>query len=115
MSPKQFQRYLNRDRGCLHCGEVDAVSPQHRANRGMGGSKARDVPSNVIVFCSWMNSKVESDAYFAEMARTYGWKLGAWSNPATSPVFDAQLGLWFLLDDAFGRVETEAPESELMF
>lgn len=103
MTKKEFQRYLDRDGGCLHCGETEAVAPQHRANRGMGGSKTRDVPSNIIVLCSRMNGLVESNAFYADAAKDFGWKLETWQDPLTEPVFDTLKNEWVLLDDAFGR------------
>lgn len=103
MTPKQFAKFLERDGGCLHCGETQAVSPNHRANRGMGGSKVRDVPSNIIVLCSEMNNAIEQNAHLATIARSKGWKLWNWQDPATTPVYDTQKGQWFTLDDKFGR------------
>ena len=103
LNPKQFQNYLDRDKGCLHCGEREAVSPQHRANRGMGGSKQRDVPSNIIVLCSFMNGAIESNPRLQTLARTYGWKLSSWDDPIEASVYDTQTGKWFLLDDGFSR------------
>lgn len=104
MTPKQFQKYLERDGGCLHCGETEAVSPNHRANRGMGGSKKRDVPSNIVVLCSEMNTAIESNAATAEMAKVWGWKIETWQNPLTELVYDMPKGEWVLLDDKFGRI-----------
>lgn len=103
MTPKQFAKFLERDGGCLHCGESEAVSPNHRANRGMGGSKVRDVPSNVIVLCSEMNHLIEHSAHHAAAARSKGWKLWTWQDPLTTPVFDTQKNQWFMLDDNFDR------------
>jgi hypothetical protein len=103
MTPKQFQKYLDRDGGCIHCGIDDAVSPHHRANRGMGGSKARDVPSNIVVLCSWMNGLVESSALHAHHARLAGWKLWSTEDPKRIPLWDANIAEWVLLDDKFGR------------
>jgi hypothetical protein len=115
MNAKQFQRYLVRDGGCIHCGESEAVAPHHRANRGMGGSKARDVPSNVIVMCSWMNSAMESDARVAEQAREYGWKLRSFEDPATVAVFYQVAQKWVLLNDRFGWVESEGDNESPFF
>jgi len=103
MTPKQFRRFLDRDSGCLHCGESEAVSPNHRANRGMGGSKARDVPSNIVVLCSFMNNAIESNAAAAEKAKLYGWKLETWQDPLSEPVYDTQKNEWVLLDNDFRR------------
>jgi hypothetical protein len=65
----------------------------------MGGSKARDVPSNIVVLCSWMNSAIESNAKLADVARDYGWKLRSFEDPATTPVYYQRSGAWFMLSD----------------
>jgi hypothetical protein len=103
MNSKQFQRYLDRDLSCPHCGSELDLIPQHRQNRGMGGSKARDVPSNIMVMCSELNGLIESNATLANLAKDYGWKLTAGQDPKTTPMFHS--GAWWLLDDKFGRVE----------
>ena len=104
MTPKQFKRLLERDQHrCLHCGETEALAPNHRVNRGMGGSKLRDQPSNYVLICSLLNGQIESDSKAAEMAKRYGWKLSSWENPAEIPVYDTLSGNWFLLDDEFSR------------
>lgn len=100
MNQKTFRKYLDRDDGCIHCGETEAVSPHHRRNRGMGGSKARDVPSNIVVVCSWLNSAMESDARIAAEARRLGWKLGPGDDPKTAPVYHYSQS-WRLLDDDY--------------
>jgi hypothetical protein len=104
MKQKQFARYLVRDRYCLHCGDDQTLVPNHRANRGMGGSRVRDVPSNIITLCASMNSLIESDDRSASLARLHGWKLNSWDNPLLSPVYDTMTGLWYLLDDSYDRV-----------
>jgi hypothetical protein len=71
----------------------------------MGGSKKRDVPSNIIVLCSELNSLIESNAHYARAALDKGWKLSTHANPEDSPVYDANLGAWFLLTDDFKREE----------
>lgn len=103
MTPKEFRRYLERDGGCLHCGEQEAVAPQHRINRGMGGSQERHKPANIIVLCSAMNQAVEQSSKAAALAKQYGWKLETWQQPAEVPVYDALSGCWYLLDNQFGR------------
>jgi hypothetical protein len=105
LTPKQFAPFLARDRGCLHCGDVETAVPNHRVNRGMGGSKKRDVPSNIVVLCSIFNGLIESDVKAARKAHTYGWKLASWEDPIVVPVYDAVWGKWWLLDDGFGRVQ----------
>ena len=104
MNQKQFQRFIDRDGHCPHCGTTDdTLVPQHRANRGHGGHKAGNAPSNIIVLCAKANGLIESDADSATVARTFGWKLGRYDDPTEKPFFDIQLGDWFLLDNNYGR------------
>jgi len=101
MTKKEFERYLARDGYCLHCGSTEALAPNHRANRGHGGSKKSEVASNVVILCSLFNGLIESDAKAAGMAKRYGWKLSRYDNPAESPVYDLVAGKWFLLDNNY--------------
>jgi len=103
MNSKEFQKYIRRDEGiCCHCGtDDDTLVPQHRLGRGMGGSKERDVPSNIIVICSLANGQLESNATFAQMGRDFGWKLTQGQDPKKVPVWLADG--WYLLDDVFGK------------
>lgn len=87
---------------CVHCGAVDGLSLQHRINRGMGGSKYRDTPANLVVMCAVHNALLESDPALAHDARWKGWKLASWEQPTRCAVFYAPLGEWFLLDDDGG-------------
>lgn len=112
MNSKQFQRFLDRDKGCYHCGETVAVAPNHRANRGMGGSKERDTPSNIVVLCSWLNGEIESSATMFHLAKHYGWKVSTWETPSDKPVFDFQTGLWYVLDDDYNRQALSKKETD---
>lgn len=104
MTVKEFQKFLDRDGCCYHCGiSGDTLVPQHRAGRGMGGSKQRETPANVIVFCSLANGLIESDAVFAEQARLYGWKIGSTQDPAAVPVVDFATQTKWLLDSDYNR------------
>jgi hypothetical protein len=104
MTPKQFNKYQERDGGCLHCGETEAVAPHHRVNRGFGGKHDKaNQPSNIIVICSVFNGLMESSPYHASLAKIYGWKLSSWADPKQQRVYDTQTGKWYLLDDDFGR------------
>jgi hypothetical protein len=103
MNRKQFARYLERDGGCVHCGDVETAVPNHRANRGIGGSKKRDHPANIVVLCSEMNGLIESDATWQLKALGYGWKLRQWQDALSVPVYEPLTGCWWLLDDGFGR------------
>jgi len=108
MKPKEFARLVARDKYCLHCGIDEAVSPNHRKNRGMGGkNSAAEVPANYVLICSWLNERIEGSAYFRDEALANGWKIESWQDPLTVPVFDACTGEWFLLDNDFGRVLTD--------
>lgn len=104
MNHKTWVKYLRRDGwACVHCGETERLSPQHRAGRGMGGSKALDRPANLLVICSWLNSAVESDAEMSDYAKVNGWKLERWQDPAKVAVWYATEGRWYYLDDFFER------------
>ena len=108
VSPKDFYALLARDGGrCLHCGETEALSPNHRANRCMGGSKARDRASNLVVLCSIYNGLIESDKRSRDEAMAFGWKLASWEDPMRVPVMDRMSGKWYWLDDDFRRVELD--------
>jgi len=100
MTPKQFQKFIDRDKSCWHCGATDGLIPHHRINRGMGGSKARHTPSNIIVMCAEINLLMESDPQVARKARRNGWKLESWRDTTAAPVY--RNGAWFRLDDRFG-------------
>jgi hypothetical protein len=104
VKPQTFRKLLARDSHCLHCGETEAVSPNHRINRGMGGSRNRDQPSNLVILCSLYNGAIESNPTAAAEAKRYGWKLESWQDPDQEPVFDRMSGEWFLLNDQFSRI-----------
>lgn len=105
MTKRQFAKYLARD---MHCpcgcmGREETYVPQHRKNRGLGGSKLLDTPSNIIVMCSELNGLIESNADLAAQAEQFGWKLKRWQDPAETPVFDRATGEWSLIDDDFNK------------
>lgn len=106
MNARQFAKYLARDMHCV-CGcmgREDTYVPQHRANRGMGGSKLLDRPANVIVMCSGLNILIEQNADLAAQARAYGWKLERWQSPEEVPIYDRATGEWYLLDNEYQRI-----------
>lgn len=105
MKRREFQRYIDRDKACpCGCGETETLVPQHRVNRGMGGSKYLDRPANIIVLCSRMNGLIESDAQAARVARQYGWKLDRPQKPEDHAVFYRATGEWFYLSNDFQRI-----------
>lgn len=105
MTPKQFAPILTRDGHCpCGCGcPADQLVPQHRANRGHGGYKAANRPSNIIALCSRTNGLIESSSRAADQARIYGWKISKWADPTEIPVTDRVTGKQYLLDDNYGR------------
>lgn len=97
MTPKQFQKFIDRDGGgCVHCGITDGLVPHHRANRGMGGSKARDVPANIVTMCAF-NTLMESDPDAAAFARDKGWKISTHDDPELVAVFNVNFGKFVML------------------
>jgi hypothetical protein len=100
---KEFARFMERDGGCIHCGDVVTAVPNHRVNRGMGGSRKRDNPANIVVLCSEVNGLIESDPVWQRRAIEYGWKLRSWDDPTFIPVFEPMWGNWWRLDDEGGR------------
>jgi hypothetical protein len=93
-----------RDGGrCVHCGETEAIGLHHRVNRGMGGSKLLDIPSNLITLCNVHNAALESDPVAARQGRYYGWKLGRWDDPAAEVFYDTNDGLWYTIDNLYAR------------
>jgi hypothetical protein len=104
MNPKAFSKFLNRDKACVHCGATDdTLVPQHRINRGMGGSKLLNKPSNIVVLCSAFNGLIESNADAAALAVEHGIKLYSWQVPETTPVWYAFESAWFMLDNEGNR------------
>ena len=113
MKPKDFARLVERDGGgCLCCGETEAIAPNHRANRGMGGAGKDswlNQPSNLVTLCSRMNSLIEQDPEYAKLAISRGLKISKYDDPLTTPVFDAKNSLWYNLDDYYKRSESKGP------
>jgi hypothetical protein len=109
MNKKTFQKFIDRDGCCPHCGtDDDTLVPQHRANRGMGGSRSLDRPSNIILLCSEANHRLEVDFKFAQLGRELGWKLTRGQVPEFTPVLLYD-GYW-LLDNNFNK--TPVPDNQ---
>jgi len=109
-----LKRIWKRDNGqCWHCGtDDDTVVPHHRANRGHGGSKVADRPSNVVLMCSMHNGLMESDVNVFREAKEFGWKISRHSIPWNEPVMNWE-GRWFLLGDQFEKWEIDYEGSNI--
>jgi len=112
VTEKEFRKYLARDSHCLHCGLQDeTLVPQHRVNRGAGGSKAKRLSnaSNIITLCAYFNYLIEASSEAAVTAQAYGWKLKTWQNPLEVTVYDYVSGNWYLLLNDFTRTIGKPP------
>ena len=94
---------------CVHCGTTEGLTIQHRANRGMGGSKLLDTASYLVVMCAEANQRLESSAAFADLGRTLGWKIRRSEDPESVPVRYAS-GDFYYLNDRGTRVLAEELE-----
>ena len=81
---------------CVHCGTTEGLTIQHRANRGMGSSKAYDTLPHLIVMCAESNQRLESSAVFADLGRTLGWKIRRTDDPEAIPVRYASGDFYYL-------------------
>lgn len=77
--------------------EHGALTLQHRANRGMGGDDTLDVVENLMCLCWGCNVRLEQDASWASLGRTWGWKLTTGEDPAAVAVWFAWAHEWRLL------------------
>ena len=112
MRPKEFQKFIDRDLYCPHCGvTAPDLIPHHRANRGMGGDRTKNKqasqPANILAICAALNGLMESDSATMARAKDYGWKLSKHQDPANTPIYEAVKGAWFLLDNNYARTEME--------
>ncbi|MDO4919906.1 HNH endonuclease [Kocuria sp.] len=113
MSRQTRERVFERDGYvCVDCGTPYALTVQHRAGRGMGGSKHLDRMSNLLTMCNVHNCLLEESAKYAETGRELGWKLhrNRLVSPADVPVFHRPLRAWFYLEDDGSRMQVEAPD-----
>lgn len=96
---------------CVACGTPYGLSVQHRASKGMGGSKNADNMSNLVSMCVTHNDLLEADADYAERGREYGWKVhrNRVVKPADVPVYYRPLRAWFYLEDDGSRLRVEVP------
>ena len=79
---------------CAHCGATDGLSIQHRANKGMGGSKAREAMANGCILCVMFNVALEQNADDAARARRMGWKISKFDDPEKVPFWHATTQGW---------------------
>lgn len=93
-----FERDSHR---CWHCGSEE-VTVQHRANRGMGGSKEMDNAANLILLCWFVNFEMEASDKKAREAERYGWKISRYADPTSIPVWHYPSQSWILLNDDWG-------------
>lgn len=98
------KRVYERDQGvCWHCGGSDNLTIQHRANRGMGGSKTKDNAANLILLCWFVNFEMEASDVKARIAEKAGWKVSKYADPATIAIWHHPSQRWLLLNDAWER------------
>ena len=101
------KKIYERDGGiCWHCGSAENLTIHHRINRGMGGSKLLDRPSNLVLMCTEHNGLMESEFMVAREARDKGWKVSRHSSPLHAPIVDS-IGQWWYLGDQFEKWETD--------
>jgi len=98
---KQVRAIRERDGNvCAWTGvESDRLVPQHRANRGMGGSRKANRLSNGLLLDSLINGQIEADAGMAAEARRRGIKISLHADPRLVPVLYPDGLFYWLLDD----------------
>ena len=102
MNAKTRKALFERDsHRCWHCGSEE-VTVQHRANRGMGGSKEMDNAANLILLCWFVNFEMEASDKKAREAERYGWKISRYADPTSIPVWHYPSQTWILLNDDWG-------------
>lgn len=83
--------------------DTETLTPHHRSNRGMGGSRSKNRLSNLVWLCAEFNGLIESDSALAEVARGRGIKVSSHAEPSHEPIIHAVHGRCLLADD--GSVE----------
>ncbi len=108
---KQVQQMRDRDGDvCAWTGvNTGRLVPQHRSNRGMGGSKAANRVENGLLLDSLINGLIESDPTYQREAIRRGIKISLHADPLLVPVFLAAEQAWYLLaaDGTKTRVNKE--------
>ena len=97
--------------------DTATLVPQHRQNRGMGGSKAGMRIANLVWLCAEFNGLIEADARMARAAIGRGIKVprnGRYT-AADIPILHAAHNSWGSLDGAGGFMPMlEATAYELL-
>jgi hypothetical protein len=78
--------------------DVPELVPQHRQG-GMGGSKRKHRPSNVVWLESLLNGHIESDPELQAEAVRRGIKVSQHADPEKVPIMSADGSWWLLTDD----------------
>lgn len=106
MNQKLRNAIQDRDDGCcVRCGHYCLHEPHsvhHRQVKGMGGRKAADTPSNLILLCGSGSTGCHGYAH-ARPATSYrfGYLVRSTACPSSAPIWVAGRE-WVLLDDDFG-------------
>lgn len=101
--PETQAAVMARDGGCVRADAGECfgrVVCNHRANRGMGGSRDLNQLSNLVAACFWCNGWFEDHP---EEARANGWKLRRGDDPLLVAVRYPDGRRW-VLDDEGGRI-----------
>lgn len=69
---------------CIGCGTDRDLDCQHRANKGMGGSKQRDTIANALTLCRTCHRFADQHKNSEGAAR--GWTVPDGTDPATWPI-----------------------------
>lgn len=110
VSKQTRERVFERDGYmCVDCGTPYGLSVQHRASKGIGGSKNADNMSNLLSMCTTHNCLLEADADYAELGREYGWKVhrNRVVTHADVPVFYRPLQAWYLLNENGSKLRVD--------
>lgn len=102
---KTVKVFRERDsQRCAACGVSNALSTQHRINKGSGGDPKgyRNILSNLLTLCVLCNGALESDERFRASGISNGWKAMSWDDPLRVAVYYMWAREWRLLDDQGG-------------
>lgn len=85
---------------CAACG-FNALTIQHRTNRGMGGDPKgyRNILSNLMALCAPCNGALEADGSFRATGIRNGWKTFDWDDTERVAVYYMWAREWRLLNN----------------